>query len=192
MSIKSIFSIVLLITPFVSHAATLQNGDILKFTTGEGSFIEGVAASGAAFDSATMDALNGLIIGSAQPGVPDIDQTWLSTVHGVTGNHRTSSAVTVIDETTLDFSGWIMVAAGADYAFGLTQDIASYSYDGTNFTLDYYWNAVTDNNGVSLGPLAVTDYHLHLVGTVVPIPAAVWLFGSGLLGLIGFTKRKKA
>ncbi len=27
---------------------------------------------------------------------------------------------------------------------------------------------------------------------VVPIPAAVWLFGSGLLGLIGYTKRKKA
>jgi len=29
------------------------------------------------------------------------------------------------------------------------------------------------------------------VAGVVPIPAAVWLFGSGLLGLIGFSKRKK-
>ncbi len=28
-----------------------------------------------------------------------------------------------------------------------------------------------------------------LVRTPVPIPAAVWLFGSGLLGLIGFSKR---
>ena len=28
--------------------------------------------------------------------------------------------------------------------------------------------------------------------TVVPIPAAVWLFGSGLLGLIGVARRKKA
>ncbi len=28
--------------------------------------------------------------------------------------------------------------------------------------------------------------------TAVPVPAAVWLFGSGLLGLIGFSKRKKA
>ncbi|MCP4277568.1 MAG: DUF1566 domain-containing protein [Gammaproteobacteria bacterium] len=26
----------------------------------------------------------------------------------------------------------------------------------------------------------------------VPVPAAVWLFGSGILGLIGFSKRKKA
>ena len=28
--------------------------------------------------------------------------------------------------------------------------------------------------------------------TVVPVPAAVWLFGSGLLGLIGIARRKKA
>ena len=28
--------------------------------------------------------------------------------------------------------------------------------------------------------------------TVVPIPAAVWLFGSGLIGLIGLARRKKA
>lgn len=29
-------------------------------------------------------------------------------------------------------------------------------------------------------------------GPVVPIPAAVWLFGSGLLGLVGVARRKKA
>ena len=28
------------------------------------------------------------------------------------------------------------------------------------------------------------------VGAVVPVPAAIWLFGSGLLGLIGITRRK--
>jgi hypothetical protein len=26
--------------------------------------------------------------------------------------------------------------------------------------------------------------------SVVPIPAAVWLFGTGLIGLVGFTRRK--
>ena len=29
-------------------------------------------------------------------------------------------------------------------------------------------------------------------GVVIPIPAAIWLFGSGLLGLIGVARRKKA
>jgi hypothetical protein len=27
---------------------------------------------------------------------------------------------------------------------------------------------------------------------VIPIPSAVWLFGSGLIGLIGFARRKKS
>jgi len=30
------------------------------------------------------------------------------------------------------------------------------------------------------------------VVSTVPIPAAVWLFGSGLLGLVGVARRKKA
>ena len=34
---------------------------------------------------------------------------------------------------------------------------------------------------------------LYLVmPTVIPLPAAVWLFGSGLIGLIGLARRKKA
>lgn len=28
--------------------------------------------------------------------------------------------------------------------------------------------------------------------SVVPVPAAVWLFGSGLIGLIGIARRKKS
>ena len=28
--------------------------------------------------------------------------------------------------------------------------------------------------------------------SAVPVPAAVWLFGSGLIGLAGFDRRKKA
>jgi hypothetical protein len=35
------------------------------------------------------------------------------------------------------------------------------------------------------------DWTLSNVG-VVPVPAAVWLFGTGILGLIGFSKRRKA
>jgi hypothetical protein len=31
---------------------------------------------------------------------------------------------------------------------------------------------------------------LTIETTVIPLPAAVWLFGSGLLGLIGFARRK--
>jgi hypothetical protein len=30
------------------------------------------------------------------------------------------------------------------------------------------------------------------VASSIPIPASVWLFGSGLLGLVGVARRKKA
>ena len=33
---------------------------------------------------------------------------------------------------------------------------------------------------------------VHGVASPVPVPAAVWLFGSGLLGLVGVARRKKA
>ncbi len=45
----------------------------------------------------------------------------------------------------------------------------------------------TPNKGISNNVWAVHDGDIG----AVPIPAALWLFGSGLLGLIGFSKRKK-
>ena len=174
-----------------SQAVSLQNGDILLFTTAAGSEASGIAAGATVFDSTNLDYFNGLIIGTAQPTIPGIDQTWTSNVAAVMGNHLTTSAVTVINDTTLDFSGWVMNIFGSDYAFGAQQGVATYSFDGTNFTLDYHWDA-SYNGNVGLGPLDVTLYDLHLAGTVVPVPAAVWLFGSGLVGLISITRRKKA
>jgi len=38
----------------------------------------------------------------------------------------------------------------------------------------------------------INTFNWNLKITAVPIPAAVWLFGSGLLGLIGIARRKKA
>ncbi len=36
------------------------------------------------------------------------------------------------------------------------------------------------------------SFNWNLKITAVPVPAAVWLFGSGLLGLVGMARRKKA
>ena len=38
----------------------------------------------------------------------------------------------------------------------------------------------------------VWNYWTNLSVTAVPVPATVWLFGSGLIGLIGIARRKKA
>ncbi|MEA2093077.1 MAG: hypothetical protein U9P11_00765, partial [Pseudomonadota bacterium] len=37
----------------------------------------------------------------------------------------------------------------------------------------------------------ISSFDAHLI-PAVPVPPAVWLFGSGLLGLVGIARRKKA
>ena len=52
-------------------------------------------------------------------------------------------------------------------------------------TITVDWYASTPGDYVRV----LTDFS---PGAVVPVPAAIWLFGSGLLGLIGIARRKKA
>lgn len=55
-------------------------------------------------------------------------------------------------------------------------------------------NVDTSLLGVSL-PLASLDLklgHSYAEMSAVPVPAAVWLFGSGILGLVGFGRRRQA
>jgi hypothetical protein len=181
----------LVVASVPSNADTLQPGDRLLFNAAT-SFAEGYFDYfGGDYDIAHLDAQDGLTIGTAQPAIPGIDQPWISDFFGIDGVHRTTTAVTSISDTTLNFSGWVMTLSGEDYAFGSQHGIANYTYDGTNYTLDYYWDSSYNGNS-SLGTVQATDYHLHLEGVVVPIPASIWLVGSGLLGLIGTSKRKKA
>ena len=42
------------------------------------------------------------------------------------------------------------------------------------------------------GPFTGFTTEMTMVVSQVPIPAAVWLFGSGLIGLMGLARRKKA
>jgi len=78
-----------------------------------------------------------------------------------------------------DSDGFIESLVGANNSFlGVqsTTDITRIelrsSTDGFNFLFD--------------------DVRFESAASTVPVPAAVWLFGSGLLGLIGVAKRKKA
>ena len=45
--------------------------------------------------------------------------------------------------------------------------------------------------GQSPGFNGTTADDFPVSGGAVPVPAAVWLFGSGLIGLVGFARRKK-
>jgi hypothetical protein len=74
--------------------------------------------------------------------------------------------------------------------------VAAFTWSGVygeGYTLDYT-ATVPRGDPSNFGGVF---YGLHLIGTVeaappvVPVPAAVWLFGSGLLGLVGVARRKR-
>ncbi len=64
---------------------------------------------------------------------------------------------------------------------------AWYLYNLTNLG----WTGTEEITITGLWPDQGSFSHVTLYGTPVPIPAAVWLLGSGLLGLIGVGRRMK-
>ncbi|MGV7235663.1 MAG: VPLPA-CTERM sorting domain-containing protein [Nitrosomonadaceae bacterium] len=92
-----------------------------------------------------------------------------------------------------------------DFSLGdLTYD--SYTFFDFAFTIDpatsvgsssiidievWVGDELCDETGCEQFDPGMTDSAMVTVSSV-PIPAAVWLFGSGLLGLVGMARRKKA
>jgi hypothetical protein len=71
-------------------------------------------------------------------------------------------------------------SAGNDEALYVDTLIFSDSLGQLNLNgLNIYYNNLVGNTS-------------QIINQVVPIPAAAWLFGSGLLGLVGIAGRKKA
>ena len=110
-------------------------------------------------------------------------------IFSVEANALTGSAlVSGSDRTLLDGSFSLFAGSASSPTFDvITTD------DWTIFT----WTTTLDAGFVDVGlrnrataiySIAFDDYSV----TLVPVPAAVWLFGSGLIGLIGVARRKKA
>lgn len=86
---------------------------------------------------------------------------------------------------TLDLSSWTAYWNGTSFNQGgmITTTVDAMG----NFTAN--WQA-TVNGGAFNGQ--VGDWTITGTVSAVPVPAAVWLFGSGLVGLAGVARRRKA
>jgi len=81
------------------------------------------------------------------------------------------------------------VSAGQDLTFDNTGRLFGQFYDGNNNLVEYDPVTLSIINQTSLSGGRTTG--LAAI-SAVPLPATAWLFGTGLLGLIGMSRRKKA
>lgn len=198
--------------------AALVDGVILQFDpAASGGTTQPTSGAwwGLEFSSATvytpLASFEGIILGSAQPatgshsGIPNgtenptITEPWVSS--GSTGMHHSTTPISVINSSgntaTLDFSG-----------FGITwnaiPDISLSGYPA-NYPSELGIATVTCGVDCSIGDSYVLNYAahevpevggqlhtIHLEGVIVssvPIPAAFWLFGSGVILFVGIVRR---
>ena len=129
---------------------------------------------------------------------------------GATGGIRVIGSPTSPYQTVDDYSVWRNYRGHLSYAFYGT----AHECGGTNQTCysemtlyyDYYevseaallwhdrgWDANADDVLLTTTDYSSAVYGSYLVrANVVPTPSTIWLFGSGLIGLIGVARRKKA
>ena len=97
---------------------------------------------------------------------------------------------------TVDLGGFYMDWNGNSALLGTDPDgtngtstAATGNYNPLTGEFDIAWNSYA-----SSGPFNDQMHYWSLTGTAevstVPVPAAIWLFGSGLLGLFGWARRK--
>jgi hypothetical protein len=170
---KALLAIALAL-PSVASAATLS---LVQNPGDDGAVLTGDTLTGFTFDiEATVNGfdlgdptfiLNGAL--SAADYAPGGDN-FFSGTFSIAGGLLEG---TFSDLQLTTYSDIIEFEASLSYTSGILMDgLAGGSLSGVDSSSDF---------GADLGPV-----------TVIPVPAAVWLFGSGLIGLAGIARRKVA
>lgn len=114
---------------------------------------------------------------------------------GVTSNTKNCGGIfpcndaSVFNVTGLGNTGGANVAWSGGTMVDLTNTVGWDSDTSLSVSFENDLTAVTDLNG-ERAQIAKKFGAIGLVVNEVPVPAAVWLFGSGLLELIGIARRK--
>jgi len=91
----------------------------------------------------------------------------------------------------LDEYNYLSGSTTISFSAGLLLGVDSYIFPGTNGPSGFESLGLAFNDWDTMtGVWRTSMAFVSSTPSPVPVPAAAWLFGSGLLGLIGFAKRK--
>ena len=198
------------------HVDTLVSG-VFDLGAGSGAFTSGINFQGSPwvadvdmmfqYDTATggvqnftyawtnKDIFTGSAVVKCRTGAMNLDGC-----AGVTG----SVLVSATNNYTFSMNGAGQFAAGMFFDWSTNLDIPVLAVlQGLDDPSDGQFAVISldsDGDGVPGHQMKTSPFPGHTADfagtltmqqTVVPVPAAVWLFGSGLLGLVGVARRKK-
>ena len=83
-----------------------------------------------------------------------------------------------------------MIQDGAEVSDWTVMSVSAIAPAGTQSAQVLLLHVLTDDT-LNNGAIYWDDVSLTATPAAVPVPAAVWLFGSGLAGLVGVARRRK-
>ena len=149
-------------------------------------FDPGPALGGISPQPATATVQNFSFVGGGMLGLED----FTSIVNGsaVTGDLGTPPGIVTFANTNAvnDYNQAIQFGNG----FGFLLTLAGLGVTAPDISTSQFTVSLFSGVG-GTGPLLTNDGTVYQVNTPTPIPAAAWLLGSGLMGLVGFRRKIK-
>jgi len=140
----------------------------------------GGVPAGPTFGDLVWDDLDGDgIVDVGEPGLPDITVN-VCGVADISGDADCSSILSTFSDENGNYFLQTNFFSANGYFVSVDTSTVPTGYIATTLTSRFYDNSISVINTADFGFQAV------------PVPAAVWLFGSGLLGLVGAARRKRA
>jgi hypothetical protein len=176
--------------------------------------IDGPLAAGDVFNNPALNGVEYNVFGQLAPGTPsDFPAFNLERTISGADFYAQGSSLSFEIAATADLSDGLQVSelVGSDPIFVFNgRELDTGRYHPALFQLNSNGTGSIQNSNnigginpasgevvnVDFGDEYITDLTFDpgqlTLAAAVPVPAAVWLFGSGLLGLIGMAKRKKS